>query len=103
MSRRCWPCGTCVIHSARRLNIPSGPTPGLRGYAPGTALWWWGISEAEYERRADVWPLNPDGDLLAIAMIETADNGLKNADAIASVLGVGAIFVGVGNDLCRSI
>lgn len=72
--------------------------PGLRGYAPATALWWWGVSAAEYERRADVWPLNPDGDLLAIMMIETAE-GLKNADAIAAVPGVGAIFVGAGGDL----
>ena len=52
----------------------------------------------EYERRADVWPLNPDGDLLAIMMIETAE-GLKNADRIAAVPGVGAIFVGAGGDL----
>jgi 4-hydroxy-2-oxoheptanedioate aldolase len=75
------------------------PEPsGLRGYAPATALWWWGISAAEYERRADVWPLNPEGDLLAIMMIETTE-GLKNADAIAAVPGVGAIFVGAGGDL----
>jgi 4-hydroxy-2-oxoheptanedioate aldolase len=75
------------------------PEPkGLRGYAPGMALWSWGVSDAEYERRADVWPLNPDGDLLAIMMIETAE-GLKNADAIAAVPGVGAIFVGAGGDL----
>jgi 4-hydroxy-2-oxoheptanedioate aldolase len=75
------------------------PEPsGLRGYAPATALWWWGVSDAEYERRADVWPLNPDGDLLAIMMIET-NEGLKNADAIAAVPGVGAIFVGAGGDL----
>src|SRR6202790_2628067 len=73
---------------------------GLRGYAPGNAVWWWGIPEAEYERRADLWPLNPDGDLLAIMMIETAE-GLKNADAIASVPGVGAIFVGAGADLSQ--
>jgi 4-hydroxy-2-oxoheptanedioate aldolase len=75
------------------------PEPsGLRGYAPATALWWWGLSAAEYESRADVWPLNPDGDLLAIMMIETTE-GLKNADAIAAVPGVGAIFVGAGGDL----
>jgi 4-hydroxy-2-oxoheptanedioate aldolase len=72
--------------------------PGLRGYAPGIAVWWWGVSAAEYERRADLWPLNPDGDLLAIMMIETTE-GLKNADAIAAVPGVGAIFVGAGGDL----
>jgi 4-hydroxy-2-oxoheptanedioate aldolase len=74
--------------------------PGLRGYAPGNAVWWWGIPEAEYERRADLWPLNPDGDLLAIMMVETAE-GLKNADAIAAVPGVGAIFVGAGGDLSQ--
>jgi 4-hydroxy-2-oxoheptanedioate aldolase len=74
--------------------------PGLRGYAPGGAVWWWGISEAEYVGRADLWPLNPDGDLLAIMMIETSE-GLKNADAIASVPGVGAIFVGAGADLSQ--
>ena len=72
--------------------------PGLRGYAPGAAVWWWGVPTAEYERRADLWPLNPDGDLLAIMMIETSE-GLKNADAIAAVPGVGAIFVGAGGDL----
>src|SRR5229473_2072527 len=75
------------------------PEPkGLRGYAPGMALWWWGLPDAEYERRANVWPLNPDGDLLAIMMTETTE-GLKNADAIAAVPGVGAIFVGAGGDL----
>jgi 4-hydroxy-2-oxoheptanedioate aldolase len=72
--------------------------PGLRGYAPGNAIFAWGISAAEYERHADVWPLNPEGDLLAIPMIETAE-GLKNVDEIASVPGVGAIFIGAAGDL----
>src|SRR6266403_3264627 len=72
--------------------------PGLRGYAPGNAIFAWGVSAAEYEKHADVWPLNPDGDLLAIPMIETAE-GLKNVDEIASVPGIGAIFVGAGGDL----
>jgi 4-hydroxy-2-oxoheptanedioate aldolase len=72
--------------------------PGLRGFSPANAVFAWGISQAEYERHADVWPLNPQGDLLAIPMIETAE-GLKNVDEIASVSGVGAIFVGAGGDL----
>ena len=72
--------------------------PGLRGYAPGNAIFAWGVSAAEYERRADVWPLNPEGDLLAIPMIETAE-GLKNVDEIAAVPGLGAIFIGAGGDL----
>jgi 4-hydroxy-2-oxoheptanedioate aldolase len=76
--------------------------PGLRGYSPALAAWVWGISNGEYERRADVWPLNPDGDLLAIMMIETTE-GVKNADAIAAVPGVAAIFIGAGSDLRQSL
>jgi 4-hydroxy-2-oxoheptanedioate aldolase len=72
--------------------------PGLRGFSPGNAIFAWGISQAEYERHADVWPLNPEGDLLAIPMIETAE-GLQNVNEIAAVPGVGAIFVGAGGDL----
>jgi len=93
-----------ALLAVRNMRYPQKRTskyqepPGLRGYAPGTAVWWWGVSDAEYERRADLWPLNPDGDLLAIMMIETSE-GLKNADAIAAVPGVGAIFVGAGGDL----
>jgi 4-hydroxy-2-oxoheptanedioate aldolase len=93
-----------ALLAVRNMRYPQKRTskypnpPGLRGYAPATAAWWWGVSDAEYERRADLWPLNPDGDLLAIMMIETAE-GLKNADAIASAPGVGAIFVGAGGDL----
>ena len=79
-----------------KFQMPSG----LRGYSPGNALFAWGISAAEYEKHADVWPLNPEGDLLAIAMIETAE-GLKNVDSIAAVPGVGAIFIGVGADLSQ--
>ena len=93
-----------ALLAVRNMRYPQRKTskypepPGLRGYAPGMAVWWWGVSAEEYERRADLWPLNPDGDLLAIMMIETTE-GLKNADAIAAVPGVGAIFVGAGGDL----
>ena len=95
-----------ALLAVRNMRYPQKKTskypepPGLRGYAPGVAVWWWGVPEAEYVRRADVWPLNADGDLLAILMIETAE-GLKNADAIAAVPGVGAIFVGAGADLSQ--
>lgn len=75
---------------------------GIRGYGTAAAIWAWGVSGSEYERRADVWPLNPDGDLLAVLMIESVE-GLKNLDAIASVPGVGALFLGAGSDLSRSI
>jgi len=75
---------------------------GIRGYGTAGATWAWGLSAADYERHADVWPLNPDGDLLAVVMIESVD-GLKNLDAISTVPGVGALFLGAGADLSRSI
>lgn len=75
---------------------------GKRGAAPTLATWIWGIGTDEYERHADLWPLNPDGDLLAIMMIESVD-GVKNLDEILSVPGVGAVFIGAANDLRHSL
>jgi 4-hydroxy-2-oxoheptanedioate aldolase len=75
---------------------------GTRGAGSANATWIWGIGGEEYDRRADLWPLNPDGDLLAIVMIES-EEGLKNLDAISSTPGVGALFVGAANDLTRSL
>src|SRR5256885_14720805 len=75
---------------------------GTRGSGPANAMWIWGIGGEEYDRHADLWPLNPDGDLLAILMIESVE-GLQNLDAIASTPGVGALFVGAASDLTRSM
>jgi 4-hydroxy-2-oxoheptanedioate aldolase len=75
---------------------------GIRGSAPGLATWIWGLSADEYERHADLWPLNPEGDLLAIAMIESTE-GMKNLDAILSTPGIGAVFIGNANDLRHSM
>src|SRR5262245_35004918 len=75
---------------------------GFRGSGPANATWIWGISGQEYDRHADLWPLNPEGDLLAIMMIESVE-GLQNLDAIASTPGVGALFVGQASDLTRSM
>jgi len=75
---------------------------GTRGAGPANANWIWGISGEEYDRHADLWPLNPEGDLLAIVMIESVE-GLQNLNAIASTPGVGALFVGAANDLTRSM
>jgi 4-hydroxy-2-oxoheptanedioate aldolase len=75
---------------------------GKRGAAPGLATWIWGLTTEQYERHADLWPLNPEGDLLAIAMIESVD-GVKNLDAILSTPGIGAVFIGNANDLRHSM
>jgi 4-hydroxy-2-oxoheptanedioate aldolase len=84
----------------QKRGAPHPDPAGMRGYAPGYATWVWGISADEYQRHADVWPLEPDGDLLAIPMIETLE-GLQNVNEIAAVPGIAAIFVGAGADLSQ--
>lgn len=64
---------------------------GWRGSSPGIASWFWGVPD--YRDRADTWPLNPRGDLLAVLQIETP-KGVENIEEIVAVPGVGAIFIG---------
>lgn len=64
---------------------------GWRGSSPGIASWFWGVPD--YRARADTWPLNPRGDLLAVLQIETP-LGVENIEEIVAVPGVGAIFIG---------
>ena len=83
-----------VIRATRypQLNDASDYEPaGLRGRNPSNASWYWGVGN--YHQRADVWPLDPDGELLAIVQIETPE-GVANIDEIISVPGVGVIFIG---------
>jgi 4-hydroxy-2-oxoheptanedioate aldolase len=74
------------------------PDPaGRRGWGPGRAAAYWGFPVNEYAfQRADVWPLNPNGELFAMIMIETAE-GVKNIDDILKVPGIGAIFIGASD------
>lgn len=64
---------------------------GQRGSSPAVASWYWGV--ADYNQRADVWPLNPRGELIAFLQIESA-KGVENAEAIITTPGVSAVFVG---------
>jgi len=86
------------VISACRYPQPKGdpqPRPkGRRGASPDMCSYLWGLTSEEYVSRADVWPLDPNGDLLAILMIEDKE-GRKNIDEILSVPGVGAIFFGL--------
>jgi len=82
-------------------NTQKGPA-GFRGFAPGGAVWNWGIPGPEYQRRADLWPLNPNGDLLSVFLIETPE-GVKNIDEIASVPGVGVINAAAAGDLSNAM
>ena len=39
---------------------------GMRGHAPNNAVRYWGVSGEEYFVKADVWPIDPDGEILPI-------------------------------------
>jgi len=70
------------------------PEPrGLRGWSPGTASATWGLSSQEYAQIADLWPLDPQGELILVAQIETAE-AIDNLEEIMAVPGVGALFIG---------
>lgn len=72
---------------------------GLRGRNPSNAAWYWGVRD--YHARADVWPLDPQGELLAIMFIESPE-AVANIEEIISVPGVGGIFIGP-SDLSTSM
>ena len=67
--------------------------PGIRGWGFRERKMWGPLSQDEYLRRADVWPLNPEGELAALIQIE-APEGVKNIDDILDVPGITAILIG---------
>jgi len=80
------------------------PEPrGERGWGPGGAMRLWGMDPVEYYQKADVWPLNPAGELFAVAMIESQE-AVDNiheileapVSAILAVPGDMAIDLGLG-------
>lgn len=78
------------------------PQPqGVRGYGPGTAATLWGLSVPEYIQRADVWPLNPNGEIFVMVMIESP-LGAKNVREIAQVPGISAVLL-IPSDLANAL
>ncbi|MEP6780648.1 MAG: hypothetical protein ABJC26_12210 [Gemmatimonadaceae bacterium] len=74
-----------------RFKSAGGTRPDNAGAAPKM----WGLSEAEYQKRADVWPLNPKGELVNFTIVESKV-GLAHVREIAAVKGIGALFPGAG-------
>lgn len=70
---------------------------GQRGDAPTTAARYWGLTAQEYYSRADVWPLNPQGEILVVIMCEEA-KAIRNLPAILEqVPGIGVVLIGEGD------
>ncbi len=77
--------------AAMRFKSKGGTRPDDVGPAPK----YWGLSEGEYRKKADVWPLSADGELVVWAIIETHE-GLANVREIAQVKGLSVIAAGAG-------
>jgi 4-hydroxy-2-oxoheptanedioate aldolase len=99
-------CHTRVPEAARlfveAVRYPFAPAnnglgEGLRGSgSQGFAARIWGVSGDEYLRKADPWPLNPDGELLLGVKIEDK-HALENAERTTKVPGIAFAEWGPGD------
>lgn len=83
-----------IVYSryAQAAGAPDMEPAGHRGVAPTNAQRWWGIPDfTEYHRRADIWPLDPDGELMAWIVIED-EEGIKNLPEILRQVKVSAVI-----------
>lgn len=89
-----------AVTACRYPRPPSAPLyepAGQRGDGPGTAAAYWGLTQQEYYKRADVWPLNPDGEVLVIIMCEEA-KAIENLPKMLEELpGIGVVLIGEGD------
>lgn len=75
----------------------SGLGLGTRGRgSEATAAPIWGISAEEYLERCEPWPLDPHGELLLGAKLESPE-GIANCEAILAVPGLGFAELGPGD------
>lgn len=101
-----WPHVSTVAEARNAVSACRYPRPpdaprfapaGQRGDAPAAAARYWGVDQQEYYRRADVWPLAPDGEILVGIMCEDVA-GLRNLPEILDqVPGIGLVIIGEGD------
>jgi len=86
---------------AARFPRPDMEGRGLRGWSDAAAEYW-GMSSDEYYERADVWPLNPRGELLLVGIIENVEGVAALPAILERTRGIGLIWAGTG-DLSTSM
>jgi len=89
-----------AVAACRYPRLKSAPLyepAGIRGDGPHGAVRYWGLSQQDYYKRADVWPLNPEGEILVVIQIEDT-RGVENLDdMLKNVPGIGAVLIGEGD------
>ena len=89
-----------AVAACRYPRLKSAPLyepQGLRGDGPTAAVRYWGLTQAEYYAKADVWPLDPKGEILVILMIEDTVGISNLRDMLKQVPGIGVILIGEGD------
>jgi len=77
--------------AAMRFKSRGGTRPDTVGTAPA----YWGMTQAQYRDQADLWPLNPNGELVNWTIVESKE-GLAHVREIAAVKGISVLFPGAG-------
>jgi len=89
-----------AVRACRYPRLPSAPVyepPGIRGDAPARAARYWGLAQQEYYKRADVWPLAPDGEILVVIQCEEM-RAIENLPRmLEEVPGIGVVLIGEGD------
>lgn len=78
--------------AAMRFASKGGTRPEDVGQAPML----WGMGDREYREKADLWPLNPNGELINWTIVESKA-GLAKVREIAAVPGIGVLWPGAGS------
>ena len=81
----------------RMSDAPLYEPAGIRGDGPTSATRYWGLGQQDYYKKADVWPLAPDGEVLVILMIEDTKGIANLSDILKNVPGIGAVLIGEGD------
>lgn len=101
-----WPHVSTVDEARNAVQACRYPRPegserfhpaGMRGDSPKAASRYWGISQAEYYQRADVWPLAPQGEVLVGIMCEEKRAIANLPKMLEQVPGIGLVLVGEGD------
>jgi 4-hydroxy-2-oxoheptanedioate aldolase len=81
----------------RPKSAPRYEPEGIRGDSPGRAARYWGVTTGEYYARADVWPLDPKGEILMVLMIEDVAGVANLEEIVSKVDGIGVVLIGEGD------
>jgi 4-hydroxy-2-oxoheptanedioate aldolase len=89
-----------AVAACRYPNLPGTQyykPAGLRGDGPMSAARYWGLTQQHYYKKADVWGVHPEGEILVILMIEDLA-GINNLEEILkTVPGIGVVLFGEGD------